>query len=120
MKRRTLLKSLVVAPLVALITSASAVANVPPEFSEFTPRVADPDQGWQIVEVVTVRNGGKGGGMEYLPRHRRSITEYNYFAVHLDHNIPFNLKDTGKRIDGDDLERRYAEVLAWKRRTREE
>lgn len=110
MKRRTLLKALVATPLAAAIPSALAVAAVPPEFAEITPRVAVPDEGWQIVEYVT---------------HHRKVgkpqeTEYNYLAVHPDHGIAFDLKDTGNRLDFDDLDRRYQEVLAWKRLTRDE
>jgi len=126
MKRRTLLKSMIAAPLVAFIPSALAVAAVSPEFAEITPRVADPDhQGWQIVEYVTHRKVGKGGGVDTRTDDTGVVltsreTEYNYFAVHPDHSIAFNLKDTGNRIDVDDLDRRYQEVLEWKRLTRDE
>ena len=127
MKRRTLLKSMIAAPLVAFIPSALAVAAVSPEFAEITPRVADPDQqGWQIVEYVTHRKVDKDGVMTHTRVDDTGVVtttwemEYDYFAVHPDHNIAFNLKSTGNRIDVADLDRRYQEVLEWKRLTRDE
>lgn len=128
MKRRTLIKALIAAPVAVAIPAAlAAQGSLPPEFSEIWPGKGKivSDGGWQIVEFVTSRSGGKGGGVKHTRADEglhvvRTETVYNYFAVHPDHNIAFNLENTGNRIDVDDLERRYAEVQAWQRLSKEE